>query len=303
MHPPIVAEAARTAGLTVKFAFGSHRPVRSILANFVRPVTTVAQRLLTPQSTTHGSNKVYAGGMAVDEAHPASFLTALRAVGETLAISAHTVAESFLGQVTREKCSARLAAWAVRVVDQAEIDLEVHGLENIPQGEAFVVMSNHQSHYDVPLMYRTFPGHLRMVAKSELFRIPIFTAAMRAAEMIELDRKDSAKAKASLVVARERLRSGINVWIAPEGTRGVNEELRPFKKGGFILAFETQTRILPVSISGTRNVLPVHTTRIRKGHHVVVRYHQPIDPQSFGVSRREDLVKAVRASIASGLVS
>ena len=230
-----------------------------------------------------------------------SFLLTLRAIGETFAISAPTVVDSVRGRVSRRVCDERLWGWGRRVVSQADIELEVRGYDRVPANETFVIMSNHQSHYDVPVLYRAFPRTLRMVAKTELFRIPVFAAAMRAAEMIEVDRANASRARESLATARDRLRSGINVWIAPEGTRSPTGKLGSFKKGGFIIALETGSRILPVTIVGTHRVLPSTAVTVRKGQRVVVTFHPPIDPKDYGISRRDELVSAVRASIASAL--
>jgi 1-acyl-sn-glycerol-3-phosphate acyltransferase len=221
---------------------------------------------------------------------------ALSAVLETLRISLPTVVDAARGRLTRDACDARLAGWSARVVERAGIDLRVHGALPAP-GEAFVVMSNHQSHFDIPCLYRAFPRSLRMVAKTELFRIPLFGRAMRAAEFVEVDRGDRAQARESLSRAGGSLRDGINVWIAPEGTRSVTGALGPFKKGGFVLAEGAGVRILPVTVSGTREVLPVHAKGVRVGRRVDVTFHAPV-ATSEG---RDATMAAVRAAIASAL--
>ena len=76
-----------------------------------------------------------------------------------------------LGRKTpRQICNDRLDAWAERIVRKTGIDLHVHGRDAIPRDENFVVMSNHQSLYDIPILFRALPQTLRMVAKSELFK-------------------------------------------------------------------------------------------------------------------------------------
>ena len=249
----------------------------------------------------------------------ASFGLSLLALAETLRICLPTVVEAQLGRdVTRETCSARLAVWAQRLMREADIEVVIRGLDHLLEerrpladGDSrvsavdaaprtFVVMSNHQSLYDVPMMYATFPHTLRMVAKTELFKIPIFSGAIKVAEMIEMDRGNRDRARASIKEAQQRLRSGINVWIAPEGTRSETGALGTFKKGGFILALETGARILPVTIDGANKVLRAHGRRVHRHQRVVVTYHRPIDPMDYGVDRREELVKAVRDAIQSG---
>ncbi len=226
---------------------------------------------------------------------------ALLAVAETLRISAPTVIDAALGRLTREGCDHRLAEWSTRLLREAEIELDVHGDEHARTGETFVVMSNHQSNFDVPVLYRVFPGCMRMVAKTELYRIPLFGRAVRAAEMIEVDRADKERARQSILEAKQRLASGVNVWIAPEGTRSATGRLGPFKKGGFILALETGVKILPITIDGTRRVLAPHTMRLHKGQRVRVDFHAAIDPAPFGFERRDELVALVRSAIESAL--
>jgi 1-acyl-sn-glycerol-3-phosphate acyltransferase len=227
---------------------------------------------------------------------------ALLVIAETLRISAPTMAEAAFGRLTRAAVDRRLADWSARLLREAAVDLEVHGSEHAGNaGETFVVMSNHQSHFDIPVLYQVFPRCMRMVAKTELYKIPIFGSAVRAAEMIEVDRGNKERARESIALAKERLASGINVWIAPEGTRSTTGKLGSFKKGGFILALDTGARILPITINGTRHVLPPHTARVRKGQHVRVDFHAPIDPRPFSIERRDELVAVVRSTIESAL--
>lgn len=231
-----------------------------------------------------------------------SFALALLGMAETLRISAPTVAETMLGRKTpRQVCNDRLDAWSERIVRKTGIDLHVHGRETIPLDENFVVMSNHQSLYDIPILFRAIPQTLRMVAKSELFKIPIFGGALEVAEFISLQRDDKTKAREGILAAQQRIRSGINVWIAPEGTRSPTGKLGKFKGGGFKLALDTETRILPVTLVGSGRVLPAKGAFVKKGQRVDVYIHPPIDPAEYGKDRREELTQAVRAAIESGL--
>jgi 1-acyl-sn-glycerol-3-phosphate acyltransferase len=192
-------------------------------------------------------------------------------------IVAPTVAEAVVGRARREDHDRRLHALARRVVARACMDLTVDGADMVPLDRAFVYMSNHQSHIDIPVLYATVPSPtLRMVAKTELFRIPGLGRAMRAADFVEVNRADRARAVESLRRAEELIASGVSIWIAPEGTRSPDGRLGPLKKGGFHLALETATPIVPVAISGTRRVLPPHTTSMARGASVRVIFGAPI---------------------------
>jgi 1-acyl-sn-glycerol-3-phosphate acyltransferase len=178
----------------------------------------------------------------------------------------------------------------------------VHGLEHVAAGESYVVMSNHQSHYDIPVVFCALPMlSIRMVAKASLFRVPIWGRALRVSGFVPVDRSRRERAIASLRAARETMQSGISVWIAPEGTRSRTGELGELKHGGFHLALDTGVRILPVTIDGTRDVLPANGYAVRRGVRVRVTVHPPIDPREHGPERRAELVDRVRAAIAGSL--
>ncbi|HEY4104356.1 MAG TPA: lysophospholipid acyltransferase family protein [Polyangiaceae bacterium] len=225
----------------------------------------------------------------------------LHAARVTLRISVPTIIEGLRGKLTPEVCDERLAWWSRELVRKAEIELRIAGTERVPKESAFVVMSNHQSHYDIPVLYQSLPLRLRMVAKSELFRIPIWAQAMRAAGFVEVDRGDRERAIQSLERARNALAQGTSIWIAPEGTRSRDGTLGPFKLGGFHLAVGARARILPVTISGTRRTLPAKGSHVTTGSTVHVTMHDPIEPANFGDEVGEPLVQAVRSAIESAL--
>ncbi|MFI5300431.1 MAG: lysophospholipid acyltransferase family protein [Polyangiales bacterium] len=226
---------------------------------------------------------------------------ALLTCAETFRICAPTIADAMFGDVPRERSTRRLKDWAARVVALTEMDIDVHGLEHVDPNETYVVMSNHRSNYDIFVLFHAFPGVLRMVAKSELAKIPILSGAMSAAEFVFIERADRARALEAMQIAEARLHSGISVWIAPEGTRSEDGALLSFKKGGFMLALGTKTKILPVTLLGTGAVLPPKEIRVHRGKHVDVRIHAPIDPAEFGVDRRDELMLRVREAMASAL--
>jgi 1-acyl-sn-glycerol-3-phosphate acyltransferase len=205
-----------------------------------------------------------------------SLLASLRVVEGLLRISGATLVDAALAGVSTERSEERLRWWARRVVEATGIDLRVEGRQHLAAGESFVVMSNHQSHLDVPCLFHGLTPAMRMVAKKELFRVPLFGPAMRQAGFLEVDRNNRTQAVASLQGGRALLASGLQVWIAPEGTRSPSGNLLPFKKGGFVMALEAEARILPVGIYGTRDVLPVNALRARVGRPVGLVVGAPI---------------------------
>lgn len=220
---------------------------------------------------------------------------------ETLKVSLPTIVQAAVGALTTETCNVRLDNWSRNIVAYTGLRLDVRGRENLPNGEAFVVMSNHQSHFDIPVLFQALRIPLRMVAKKELFRIPFMSGAMRAAGFVEVDRKNRRRAITTLKSARERLSDSVSIWIAPEGTRSVTGKLGPFKKGGFHMALDGNMRILPVTVEGTRFALPAHGLTVTKRVPVTVTIAKPIDPQEYGSERMNDLVRAVRVAIEAPL--
>lgn len=212
-----------------------------------------------------------------------------------MGISAATIVDAFKGEVTRASCDERLAYWSKKAMADAQIDVRVGGREILETNETFVVMSNHQSHLDIPVLFYAVSPSMRMVAKTELFKVPIWGAAMHESGFIEIDRKNRERAISSLKFAAEKIRSGVHIWIAPEGTRSRTGTMGPFKKGGFMLALDTNTRILPIGISGTRDVLPVSSMTMRLGQKVGVMIGKPINITD---KTKDELMIETRAAMA-----
>lgn len=255
-----------------------------------------------------------------------SLVLSLRNAYEALAVSVPAVVDAARGRLSQRDCDARLETFASHVMRNAEIAVSVRGRENLrgsasaaggldADARTYVVMSNHQSHYDVPVLYYVLGGRMRMVARTELFSVPLFGRAIRDAGMIEVDRGNPERAIASLAAAKKQLLAGTHIWIAPEGTPSVSGELMPFEEGGFVLALDIGAAILPISIKGTRDVLPSHGMLSRPGVSVHVTIHPPIDTEPFAAgattrapasaadrkAARDALMSDVRAAIASAL--
>jgi 1-acyl-sn-glycerol-3-phosphate acyltransferase len=234
-----------------------------------------------------------------------SLLLSLAAMYETLVISFPTVVDGALGRVTKESCDERLDSWGKKIVAHAQMDVEVVGRENLIPGQTYLVMSNHQSHYDIPVMFYVMGPNLRMITKTELFRVPIWGPAMRESGFIAIDRSNRHRAVESLAVAKKKLADGVHIWIAHEGTRSRTGELLPFKKGGFALSLDAGLPILPVAIKGTRDALRADGVRSTRGAKVRVTLFPHVDPKDYAKGEpktaRERLMTDVRRIIESGL--
>ncbi|MCA9526655.1 MAG: 1-acyl-sn-glycerol-3-phosphate acyltransferase [Myxococcales bacterium] len=204
-------------------------------------------------------------------------LLSAQVIGETARLSFATFARGVTTGVRRETADATIRALGDRIVRRADIRVAVATEVALDGARPHVYMSNHQSLLDIPVLAAALPAQsLRFVAKAELFRIPVFGKAMRSADIVELDRGDHARARASLDRAAALMASGISVWIAPEGTRSPDGRLAPLKKGGFHLALAAGVPIVPVALNGTGAVLRKNSLDMRRGCPVQVRIGAPI---------------------------
>ena len=165
----------------------------------------------------------------------------------------------------------------------------------------YIIMCSHASHYDIPLSFVAVEGSMRMLAKNELGKIPVFGHAMRKTEFVFIDRHSKERSLRDLKVAKEKMESGIILWVAPEGTRSRDGNLLPFKKGCFHLALETQAVIIPIVIRDIIKVLPKGDTRPNKGVDVEFVIGDTIDAATYSMSQKHDLSVHVRNVMQSML--
>ncbi len=205
----------------------------------------------------------------------------------------------FLGLFERDgKPGWKLAIrWMAFNLWMSRVRVKVVGIENIEPAKSYVFMSNHRSAADiVAIGCALWDYQIRFVAKHELLRVPFFGWGLRGLKNIIIDRSNRIQALRSYAVAGERMRRGISVVVFPEGTRGEGASLLPFKKGGFVLAIETQTPIVPIAVVGTEIAMPKGSLRIESAL-VEVRIGKPIETTGIGVKEKDQVVRLVRESI------
>jgi 1-acyl-sn-glycerol-3-phosphate acyltransferase len=222
---------------------------------------------------------------------------AVKTVASTVRYSTLTLAASYGGKLTPTRADSIIRRWAQALLDHAELGVEVFGLDRLKADETYVVMSNHQSLYDIPALTVALPLTLRFLAKSELFRVPLWSQAMLASGYVPIHRNDPTRVLQDLRGAQRALESGVSILVFPEGTRSLDGHVGEFKPGGFHLASAVKAKILPVGISGTRATLPAKALNVRKGIRAKVAIGEPIDSRTFGRKDREGLQLAVRNSI------
>lgn len=184
--------------------------------------------------------------------------------------------------------------WARMFLITSGVKVTVEGRDNIDPGTPYVFISNHQSTMDIPVCVASIPSSLRMLAKKELFRVPVFGWAIWVGGFIKIDRENREKAIKSLDQAAERLKKeDISPLVYAEGTRSPDGKIHPFKKGGFVLAINSGRQIVPVTIKGTDKIMPKNAYTIFSGH-VHIHIGKPVDTSEFDFAARNDLVKKVQ---------
>jgi 1-acyl-sn-glycerol-3-phosphate acyltransferase len=177
----------------------------------------------------------------------------------------------------------RLGGWTFRV----------EGMENLPSGGA-VLVANHQSVVDIPMLLSAFPRPVRFLAKRELGEIPLFGKAMAAAGNLFIDRDDPRDAVRMLREAGARLRDGRLVVVFPEGTRSGDGSIGEFRPGAFHLAQKSGAPVVPVYIDGGYRAIPKGGIRVRPAG-LLVRVLPPISPEEGAGGSKERIAAAVRA--------
>jgi 1-acyl-sn-glycerol-3-phosphate acyltransferase len=187
-------------------------------------------------------------------------------------------------------------AWTgVRV---AGVRVQTVGLDKIDPARTYIFMSNHISNLDPPITLPLIPKRTSVMVKKELFSYPLLGNVMRIGSLVPVDRGNRDAGISAVREAVKVIRQGVNMTIYIEGKRSFDGRLLPFKKGPFYLAEECQVPVVPITITGTEEVMPKARFAIQPGT-VTVRFHDPIEPKDFG--DRDHLMAKVRAIIDSGL--
>lgn len=192
--------------------------------------------------------------------------------------------------------------WARGILGAAGVRVEVQGLENLPASSS-VLVSNHQSNFDVLLILSRIPKHVRFVAKTELYRIPLFGMALRASGNIEVDRTGGERDRKKLDEAIAAVRERVSILFFAEGTRSPTGELGPFKKGAAILAIQAQVPLVPIIVAGTRDIMPKKSLWIRGRRRALLRIGKPLSTTGLTLEDRDPLTEVAQNEVQSMLSS
>ena len=178
------------------------------------------------------------------------------------------------------------------------LPVSVDGTEHIRPGQSYVFVSNHQSMFDVWLVYGWLPVIFKWLMKAELRKVPFVGTGCKAAGHIFVERRNAKAAMESLKEVEKQLTGGVCTVIFPEGTRSLNGELGRFKRGAFQIAIDLELPVIPLSLSGCFDVMPKGALVVRR-HSVHMHIGEPIDLKQY--SDPNDAIEAVRSAVAAGI--
>jgi len=177
--------------------------------------------------------------------------------------------------------------------------MRVEGQDAVDLRGRYVVMANHQSALDIPVLMGVLPARWRTIfwAKKSLFVIPVLGWAMRALGHMPVDRINRVTAATLVTRSADRASDAKSILVFPEETYGPGDELLAFRRGGFVLALKTGMPILPVGVQGTRRAMPPNG-RLLAPSEIVVRFGEPIATSGLTISDREALMERTRVAVA-----
>ena len=164
--------------------------------------------------------------------------------------------------------------WAMFQMKNTGLKINIYGGEDLPSGGVLFV-ANHQSYFDVGIFLGYVPKNKGFIAKIETSKIPLVQSWMKQLRCIFLDRKDLRQAAKTILEGVEILKDGYSLVIFPEGTRGADGKMLPFKAGAFKLATKSKCPIVPVTIDGAYKIMPKDSNFIH-GAEVDITIHDPV---------------------------
>jgi len=178
--------------------------------------------------------------------------------------------------------------------------VKVKGTENIDKKQSYVIVANHQSQYDIFVLYGWLPVDFKWVMKMELRGVPVLGYSCYRIGHVFIDRSNSEAAIQQIKDARDRIKEGTSIVFFPEGHRSSDGRLLPFKKGAFNFALESGFPILPVTIKGTGKILPSNSTALFPGKAELI-IHKPLPVNGYSRDNIHLLMEESRRLIESGM--
>jgi 1-acyl-sn-glycerol-3-phosphate acyltransferase len=187
--------------------------------------------------------------------------------------------------------------WARALVWGSGSSLTVRGAENLRKHPVAVYASNHTSYMDTPVVFAALPFQFRILAKKELWPIAFIGWYLDRSGQIPIDTVNPRSTLSSLGVGVKALRSGMPLFVFPEGARTHTGQLQPFLSGSAYLAIRAQVPLVPIALSGVYDLLPIHTHHFYPGK-VTLTAGEPIDTKGMTLRQTDELTERLRSAIA-----
>lgn len=191
-------------------------------------------------------------------------------------------------------------AWARLILATTGVRTSARGVERVDRGVSYVFVSNHQSIYDVPVLFAALPLQLRIIAKASLGRFPVLGWHLRWTGHLLVDR---ARAGAgALKQVAHMMRRGHSLIVFPEGTRSADGRVGRFRRGLFLLAIDAGLPVVPVAVAGTRRVMRKGRLTTRPGD-VTLVVHPPVPTDGLSRADAGALAERVRGLVAASVAA
>jgi 1-acyl-sn-glycerol-3-phosphate acyltransferase len=215
----------------------------------------------------------------------------------TIVLGTISLASSLFDRSGRfaHKCAR---AWSWLILKTTGVTVDVTGLERVPRGQSYVFASNHQSIYDIPVLFWTLDFELRILAKASLGAFPFLGWHLARTGHVLVDRRNPGADLFRQV--RTLMQSGYSLFVFPEGTRSLDGTLARFRAGTFMMAIEAGLPIVPVAIDGSRFVMPKNQLTTSPGH-VRVEVLDPIQTSGRKPEEARQVARAVQDAVDAAL--
>jgi 1-acyl-sn-glycerol-3-phosphate acyltransferase len=207
-----------------------------------------------------------------------------------------------LSLLWNEKISSYIAGvmWANINCFITPVIVKLRGRDNIMKNQSYIVVVNHQSAFDILVLYAKLGIDFKWIMKKEVRKIPGVGFGSKALGHILIDRSSIKAVINTMNEAKTKIKDGTSVVFFPEGTRSMTSEMLPFKKGAFWFAIDLNLPILPVTIKGTREILPSGTLNLLPGKAEII-VHPQIDIHKYSKENISELIAETRTVIEHGM--
>jgi len=176
--------------------------------------------------------------------------------------------------------------------------LTLHGAENLTKHPVAVFAANHTSYMDTPVVFASLPFQFRILAKKELWSLPFIGWYLNRSGQIPISTENAHATLSSLGAGVRALRSGMPLFVFPEGSRTPTGEMQPFLSGAAYLAIRAQVPLIPIALSGVYDLLPIHTRHFYPGP-LTLTVGEPISTHGMSMRQADELTARLRAAIES----